>query len=420
VAAGEGVTRAWSRATGVLPHERTAVGWSFSLFFCVFASWYLLRPIRDAMGIVGHTRELPRLFLVTLGVTLAVAPALAALVSRFGRRACLAVAYRFLAATLVGFVFVLRGNAPAELAARAFFVWASVFNLLAVTLAWALMADVFSHAQGIRLFGLIGGGGTLGGLAGSLASALLVPHVGIAATLLVSAALLEAGVRCIDRIAADAPADRARAYAEGGVLRWALRALTTPFFLGVCAYLALFTFTSTAIYFEQASIVRATIADTAARTEAFARIDLAVNALTLVLQLLVVGRALRKLGIAAALALLPLVTFGCFAALKLAPMLGVLVACQIARRTLDYAVVKPAREVLFTVVLPEDKYKAKSFIDTFVYRSGDAIAAITFEGVAAPLMLAGMALVCGAWAITGVVLGRSRAPRPRGERATIR
>jgi AAA family ATP:ADP antiporter len=400
-----------AQAAGVEPRDRQRVAWSFGLFFCVFASWYVLRPLRDAMGTLGDVRSLPRLFLVTLSVTLVLTPVASALASRLPRRRFVAIAYRVLAGSLVVFFLLLHGASPPPLAARAFFVWASVLNLFAIALAWSFMADVFSRAEGVRFFALIGGGGTLGGIAGSLATAALVDRVGAAPMLLVAAALLEGAVACAMRTASHAwaaPGDDA-AVVEGGTVRWLRRAVTSPFFLAVCAYLVLFTFTSTLLYLEQARIVKADLADTAARAALFARMDLAVNALTLALQLFVVGRALRAVGIGAALAALPLFTFGCFVALRMAPLLGVLVVCQVARRTLDYAVTKPAREVLFTVVRPEDKYKAKSFIDTFVYRSGDALAAVSFEGAWGPALVGTMAVVCAAWALLGVMLGRARA-----------
>ncbi len=400
-----------ARATGARADEQAMVGWSFGLFFCVFASWYVLRPLRDAMGIAGSTRDLPRLFLVTLGATLAIAPLVSALVSHVSRRRALAVVYRFLVATLVVFFFLLRGPAPSLLAARVFFVWASVFNLLEITLAWALMADVFTREQGIRLFALIGAGGTLGAIAGSTATALLARRVDVATALLVAAALLEGAVRCVDRIAVATPQGDhlGEPYATGGVFGWLQRTLRDPFFLGICAYLALFTFTSTVLYLEQGRIVKASLASTSERTELFARIDFAVNALTLLLQVFVIGRVIRWIGVGVALAALPLFTFACFVVLRAAPVLGVLVVCQVARRALDFALTKPAREVLFTIVRPEDKYKAKSFIDTFVYRSGDAMAAVSFEHVWGPLLVLGMAVVCCAWAAVGVGLGRGEA-----------
>jgi AAA family ATP:ADP antiporter len=399
-----------AQAAGVQPHERLRVAWSFGLFFCVFGSWYLLRPVRDAMGTRGDVGNLPHLFLVTLAVTLAATPVAAAIASRVPRRRFVALAYRFFAVTLLVFFFLLRAPAAAPLASRAFFVWASALNLFVIAFAWAFMADVFSRAEGLRVFALIGGGGTLGAIAGSLVTATLVNRFGAPAMLLPAALLLECAVACVLRTAQSAwhAVGEDEACRRGGAVRWVRSALTRPFFLAVCAYLVLFTFTSTLLYLEQARIVRASVPDAAARAALFARMDLAVNALTLALQLFVVGRALRFVGVATALAVLPAFTFGCFVALRLAPVLGVLVVCQVARRTLDFAVTKPAREVLFTVVSPEDKYKAKSFVDTFVYRGGDALAAVSFEGASGPAVVSAMAIVCAAWLLVGVALGRVR------------
>jgi AAA family ATP:ADP antiporter len=396
------------------PNERAPVAWSFALFFCVFASWYALRPLRDALGVAGSAGELPRLFLATLAATLAVAPLVSALVSKVARRRSIAIAYRALGATLLVFFVALRGPPAGLAAARLFFVWASVFNLVAVSLAWALMADVFTREQGVRLFALIGAGGTLGGMLGSAAAAVLARRAGAAATLLVAAALLEAAVRCVGRIATTAAhGDHLEgAYPHGGTFRWLRRTLRDPFFLGIGSYLVLFAFTSTVLYLEQGRIVKASLADTAERAGLFARIDLAVNALTLVLQVFVAARIIRSIGVGLALAALPFLTLSCFVALRAAPALGVLVVCQVARRSVDFSLTKPAREVLFTIVRPEDKYKAKSFIDTFVYRSGDALAAASFEHVLGPLLVVGMAVACAGWALVGIALGRARPREP--------
>jgi AAA family ATP:ADP antiporter len=364
------------------------------------------------MAIAGDTSDVPRLFLVTLGVSLALAPALSAVVSRLPRRRFLAVAYRAIAASLLVFFFLLRGASPDPRAARAFFVWASVVNLFEIALAWGFMADLFSRAQGVRLFALIGAGGTLGAMLGSLATAALVGRIGAAATLLVSAALLEAAVRCVGRLEPAPAAGRERApYAAGGTLAWLARAARSPYFLAICAYMALFTFTSTVLYLEQARIVKASVEGAAARASLFARMDLSVNGLALALQVLVAGRALQRLGVGAALAILPVVTLIAFASLRVAPVLAVLVACQVARRALDFAFAKPAREVLFTVVPAEDKYKAKSFIDTFVYRSGDALAALGFEGAGRAALALGMVAACAAWVVLAIALGGRGARR---------
>jgi AAA family ATP:ADP antiporter len=394
------------RDVTLTPREREALGWSFGLFFCVFASWYVVRPVRDALGLVGNVRELSRLFLVTLGVSLALAPIVSALVSRLPPGRFISIAYRVALASLVLFAALLRGAEPSVGVARAFFVWASVLNLFLITLAWGLMADVFSRDQGIRFFALIGGGGTLGAMLGSLATTAIVARSGAPAALVFSAVLLEGAARCAHRAGARATATQA-GYSEGGVLRWLRGALTSPYFLGISAYLAFFTFSSTVLYLEQARIVKSAILDTSGRAELFAHIDLAANALTLVLQLGVAGRTLRFIGVGAALATLPLCTFVCFVALRAAPILLVLVVCQVARRALDFAIAKPAREVLFTVVQPADKYKAKSFIDTFVYRGGDAFAAVSFDPLSASFLVGTLALVCGVWAVLGFVLGRS-------------
>jgi AAA family ATP:ADP antiporter len=399
---------AWiRRTTGVAEEDAPRVALCFALFFCVFASWYVLRPLRDAMALAGDVKDVPRLFLVTLGVSFALTPVVSALVSRHPRRRFLAIAYRGIVASLLVFAVLLRGASPDPRVARAFFVWASVVNLLEIAIAWGFMADLFSRAQGLRLFGIIGAGGTLGSIAGSLAAALLVGRVGPAGTILASAALLEGAVRCVRGLGAG-EAHESAPLREGGTLAWLRRAARSPYFFGICGYMAFFTLTSTVLYLEQARIVAASTEGAAARAALFARMDLAVNALALVGQVLVAGRALRTLGVGAVLALLPAATLLAFAALRAAPLLGVLVACQVGRRALDFALARPAREVLFTVVRPEDKYKTKSFIDTFVYRCGDAIGAVGFEGVGrAPLALA-MVVACAAWVVLAAALGAAR------------
>jgi AAA family ATP:ADP antiporter len=399
------------RAAGVLGGEEKRVGWGAGLLFCIFASWYLLRPMRDAMGVAGGTKDLPRLFLITLAATLALTPIVSQVVSWLPRRSFLSLAYRVLAGTLVVFFLILRGSSPSVLGARIFFVWASVFNLLEVTLAWGLLADVFSREQGVRLFAVVGAGGTLGAMVGSLLATVLLPAVGVAPTLLAAALLLEGAVRCVHRLDAEA---RRQSPARAGVvgptraLAWLRHAATSGYWLGICAYMTLFTVTSTVLYLEQGRIVQAAVVGTAARASIFARMDLAVNVLTLLLQISVVGRAVRAIGVGTALAILPLATLACFVSLRFAPVLAVLVACQVSRRVVDFAVTRPAREVLFTTARSDDKYKAKSFVDTFIYRSGDAIGAAGFEGVRGPVVLAAMAVVCFAWATLGVVLGRAR------------
>lgn len=366
--------------------------------------------------VFGNVKDLSRLFLFTLAATLLFTPVLAALVSRFPRRRFVPIVYRLFALKLVVFYALLRGPTVRPIVAQAFFVWSSVASLFALSVLWGLMADLFRREQGLRLFGLIGGGGTLGAMAGSLTTAILVERLGIASLVLLSAVLLELAVRCVRALVRGVgdvreAAASAAGVPEGGILRW-LRALPrSPYLLAIIVYMLLFTFTSTCVYFEQARIVKASVETSGARTALFAKMDLVVNVLSLVLQSLVVGPLLRRLGVGGTLALLPIFTLVGFVALGAFPSLVVLVAFQVLRRATDYGIAKPSREVLFTVVPREEKYKAKSFIDTFVYRGGDAFGAFAFDALAKTLgagLLAVSVPVCLAWAAVALFLGRTR------------
>lgn len=396
-------------ASGI--REGRAVAYAFAYFFCVLSSYYVLRPLREAMGIVGNVKDLSRLFLVTLAATFVFTPILAAIVSRWPRRRFVPVVYRFFALNLVLFWVLLRGASVDPVVARVFFVWTSVFNLFALSLFWGLMTDLFRREQGLRLFGLIGGGGTLGAMAGSFVTATLAERVGIAPLLLVSAVLLEIAVRFVVALVRlfgdDAVSNRRpdEALAVGGTLRWLPAILRSPYLLAIIAYMLLFTFTSTSLYFEQARIVKAEIASHAARTALFAKIDLVSNVLSLAFSWLVVGPLLRRLGVGLTLAILPLLSLVGFLVLGRFSTLHVLVVFQVVRRAADYGIAKPSREVLFTTVRRGDKYKAKGFIDTFVYRAGDAIGALA-EGASGTGIVLMAVPVCLAWAAVAGVLGR--------------
>jgi ATP:ADP antiporter, AAA family len=394
------------RLVDVQANERRPAAFAFGYLFCVMWSYYGLRPVREAMGIVGNVQALSGLFLGTLAATLALVPVLAWLVSRWPRRRFVPIVYRFFALNLVVFFLLARGSTIAPFVARSFFVWTSVFNMFALAVFWGFMADVFTRPQGTRLFGIIGAGGTLGAMAGSFATSVLAGRIGVAPLLLVSAVLLEIAVQLATRLSPRSDAGAGQSIPEGGTLRWVLGLAGKPLLLAIIGYMLLFTVTSTSLYFAQARIVKAAIATTAARTVLFARIDLAVNLFSVVLQTLVVGPMIRRLGVGAVLVVLPVLTAVGFVALGIAPTLAVLVVFQVARRAVDYGIAKPAREVLFTGVAREDKYKAKSFIDTFVYRAGDALGALAEAGLAKVVVVLP---ICFAWAAIAYRLGR---PRP--------
>jgi AAA family ATP:ADP antiporter len=286
-------------------------------------------------------------------------------------------------------------------------------NLFAVSVFWAFMADLWRREQGVRLFGFIGAGATLGAMAGSLITAGLAQKAGTATLLVVAAALLGATELCVKRLLASFVHDAGQAdapVAAGGVLVWVLSAARSPYLLGIVAYMLLFTLSSTFVYFEQARIVKAAIATTAERTALFAKMDLAVNVLSLIAQAAIVGPLLRLLGVGRTLAVLPLLTLAGFAMLGARSGLAELVVFQVVRRACDYGLAKPAREVLFTVVRREDKYKAKTFIDTFVYRGGDALGAGVMTAVSSGggVLLAIAIPVCIAWGAVALYLGHAR------------
>jgi AAA family ATP:ADP antiporter len=405
----------WARLLRIEPGEARPLAAAGACFLALMASYAILKPLRDALALLGNERTLPWLFLVTLGAMAAVQPIFAAVVARTPRRTFVPAVSHASAALMVAFCALLRGAAEGPLrvaVARAFFVWVSVFNLFALSVFWGLVADVFRPDQAARLFGIVAVGGTLGAVVGSLAAAMLAPRIGPLSLLLVSAALLEIAVvaaRALLAACPDRAPDPARA-APPSPWVGAARVVGSPYLRGIAGYLALFTVTSTLIYFEQAHIVGGALRDTAQRTALFARVDLAVNVLTVVGQGLVTARVLGAIGVAPALVVLPALTFAGFVGLGAAPSLRVLIAFQIARRATDYVLAKPAREVLFTVLRRDDKYQAKSLIDTFVYRGGDAIGAWVSGALlargSAPAAAVIALPICVAWGVVAIYVGR--------------
>jgi AAA family ATP:ADP antiporter len=402
--------------------ERAPLLLAFVYFFCVLASYYVLRPIRDEMGVAGGVNNLPWLFLGTLTVTALVSPLFSRLVSRLPRRAFVAWAYRAMILCLVGFWFAL-GYAPDSAqvwVGRVFFVWLAVFAVFVVSLFWAVMSDVFATRQAKRLYGVIGAGGTLGGVAGGLLTGWLVHAVGTLPLLIVSAVLLEAALRAMyalsARVAAsgDVQSRTEREVIGGSVWAGFAGVAQSPYLAGIAVFMLLFTIGSTFLYFLQAEIVAREIVDRAARTAYFAQVDVWVNGLTLVLQLVLTGRLMSRIGVGAILALVPLLSILGFLALAAAPLLSVVIVMQVLRRTGNFALTGPAREVLYVPLSREQKYKAKNFIDTFVFRLGDQLGAWTHTGLAAlGLGLSGIALaavpVSAAWLAVAVWLGRRHA-----------
>jgi AAA family ATP:ADP antiporter len=340
------------------------------------------------------------------------------MVKRLPRLRFIAITYRFFMLNLLAFIafFLLATPGQHVWLGRVFFIWASVFNLFVVSVFWALMVDVFSSEQGKRLFGFIAAGASVGAIVGSSVIVGFAKNINPIYLLFASVLLLEIAVFSVRRLsrlsdvlhhspgAGETPIG-------GGVLAGLTHTIGSPYLLNSAIFVLLFAITSTFLYFQQAGIAAGAFADRGARTQFFGQIDLLVNTLTLVIQVFFTSRVLRWLGVALTLSLLPLLSIVGFAMLALSPTIGVLVALQVTRRVGNFAVARPTREILFTVISREDKYKAKTFIDTVVYRAGDQVgswsyALLVFLG----LGIAGVAAVAVplsiAWAAISFWLGR--------------
>lgn len=406
------------RAVHVEPAELPSLLWLFAYFFCVLSGYYLLRPVRDEMGIQAGLGRLQWLFTATFIVMLLAVPAYGWLSGRFPRRRFLPVVYLFFASHLIVFFVLFRQQVAVRETAMAFFVWVSVFNLFVVSVFWSFMADLWSERQARRLFGVIAAGGSCGAIAGPLLAAGVAPLAGPATLLPMSAVLMLAAVLCMRRLLRLSGTGRERdgqavdAPLGGSVFAGLSLTLRSPYLLGIALFTVLQTVLATFLYFMQAHIVSEAIAAPGERTALFAMLDLAVNALTLLGQLFVVQRLVERFGIGPVLALQPAFAAGAFLLLMLFPVLGVLVAVQVIQRAAGHAITRPAREMLFTVVSREAKYKAKNVTDTVVYRGGDAASGWLFEGLRAiGLGLGGIAAlavpVAVAWGLTGWTLGRA-------------
>jgi AAA family ATP:ADP antiporter len=399
--------------------------WAALYYFLLLAAYFVIRPIRDEMGVAGGVRNLPWLFLGTLLGMLLVHPLFTALVSRLPRRLFIPLSYTFFALNLIAFwLFFLSFSEGAGIwAGRVFFVWTSVFNLFVVSIFWSLMADLFRPEQAKRLFGFVAVGGTVGAVVGSSVTAFLADRVGPTNLLLVSVGILGLAILAARKLMStvsrsrvdDDPLRPPTAQIEqpvgGGVLDGIRTVFASNYLLGIVGYMLLYTITATILYFQQAEIVEVSFADRATRTVFFARIDLAVNILTALTQVFLTGRIVRRIGVALSLATLPLVCVLGFAALGVAPTLIAIAVFQVLRRSSNYAIARPCREMLYTVIPRGAKYKAKNFIDTFVYRFGDQVGAWSYAGLGAlGLGAAAISLVAtplaATWMVIGLWLGR--------------
>ena len=439
-----GITPLLRRLVVLEPGEAPALLASFATLLCMFSSYTILRPVRDAMGITSGLEKIPYLFWGVFVVMLLLQPLYGWLTSRFPRTVFLPWVYGFFIANLLGFYVWFRLEADHTWIARTYFVWVSVFNLFVVAAFWSLMADVFTREQAGRVFGFIWAGASTGGLIGpSIAHELAVP-LGAINLLPISAVLLALSLVFMSQVIAwqrrhgagatatrgasvsgARPAGSAADDALGGGMFAAFsQVVRSPYLLGIAVFVLLMTWVSTFLYLEQQAFVAKAFATADLRARFFAGIDFWVQAASLIMQLLVFGRLFEWVGLRAMLAAVPLIMTAGYALFALAPRFMVLVVVYAVRRVGDYALTRPCRDALFTVVSREEKYKAKSLIDTFVYRGGDATSGSLYKGLTETLG-ASPATVgwCGAaisalWMLLALTLGRAQ--EERGHALTAR
>ena len=388
------------KVTGIDKDQVVPATLAAFFFFCIMSGYYILQPMRDEIGLLVGKDMIPKLFLITPIVMLVANPIYSYFVNRISRIRFMKLIYRFFAINVLIFIGIMKyleatgqmnatGAAdlvkgPAFYVAVCFYLWVSVFNLFAMAVFWALMADLYSGSAGKKVFGFVGAGGTLGQFIISGLAAKMVVFTGPTNLLFVTVVFLELGVQAMLRLTRGyVEPERQPDQKKDSVFDSVGDIVRSKYLLGICLYLLFYTFTSTFIYFQKTSIVSDALSDRAARYAFFSQVNFAVSGLTLFIQLFLTGRLLPLVGLGIGLAFVPTVTMGGFILLAYVPTLTSIAIVDIFRKTANYAVSRPSRELLYTAVSRREKYLAKGFIDTFVYRGGDAIASITYDAIKA-------------------------------------
>ena len=418
-----------ARVVDVRPEEVRALWLGFLFFFLILAGYYVTKPIRDSIG-ASNMEVLPWMFTATLIAMLVANAAFAATVARMSRRKFIPLAYGFFIVVFGLFFIAMRSRPEAEQVwiGRGFYVWVSVFNLFNTAVFWAFMTDLFTVEQGKRLYGFIAVGGTLGAILGAYITKHYVSEIGQANLLVIAATMFAiAGflVRFFPRgfTEEDKPSAKPEAPIGGSVWSGITHICHSPYLMGLAATIVLYTTTSTWAYFQQSELVRGVLKTSTARTEFFGSLEIWVNSITLLIQIFFTGRLLKWFGVAFTLISLPFVSMIGFAAMGVAASLALLAVFQVARRAAAYALMRPSREILFTVLKREDKYKVKSVTDTLGYRTGDQLGSWSYHG------LQGIGLnlnaiswiavpVTAAWCVLSLWLARKQAVLARVQHNT--
>lgn len=408
--------------TSIHPTERRALVLACLCNGALFASFYILRPVRDTLATLIGTVRLQDLFAGTFVGTLIASPIYAALASRIRLERLLPGVFVFWLLNALAFAGLLQHAPDNRWIAGTYFIWFSVVNLYMVSVFWSLMVDVFSASQATRLFPLIAGAGEIGAIAGPLLTHALVGRLGLPGLLLLAAAgLLLVSMLVQWLVGAKRQFGADDEHAQQSTLDHGLSGhpfegfgelLASAYVRRQAGFVLLMSWVNTLAYFFQTDLIARSFPAMANRAQAIADIDLVVNVLSAVILLLGLGRLLQRFGVTAGLILNPLIMIVALIGLWLAPGVRVLQALQVARRVGQYAIARPSREICFTVVPQRSRYKAKNVIDTVVYRFGDLSSAWLQSGLRLLGLGFGSAIALGlgvsvAWALVGVLLGRS-------------
>jgi ATP:ADP antiporter, AAA family len=426
------IVRFISRTLGIERGEFAAVAWSFTYFFCILSSYYILRPVRDMMAVESGPETIPWLFVGTFVTMLLATPVFGWIASRYPRKRFLPWVYYFFILNILIFWAAFSHAISQELdfvwLSRMFFVWISVFNLYVVTVFWSFMADLYTRDQCRRLFGIIAAGGSIGALLSGIATRTLVIPIGFQNLLPISAAILLLATFCIARLRhwverEDREEKSATLTSErplgGSPLAGVTQVLQSKYFVGIAISTAIATLLGTALYMFAAELVEDAIINADERTQFFSDINVATNALALIGQLLIVKHVVKRFGLGVSLSLLPVVSVAGFALLAFDPSLALVAILTVIRRALGFGFSKPTSDMLYSVVTPEQKYKAKNFIDTVLYRSGDVVGTwvVRFMYVGLGLGMAMTSLVmlpfAMIWAALAIWLGREYKQRDK-------
>jgi AAA family ATP:ADP antiporter len=405
----------------VRPNELRALWLGFAFHFLILTGYYILRPIRDSIAASNRLETLPWMFTATLIAMLIANVLFAAIVARMSRRAFIPLAYGFFIFNLALFFFLMRTASAAEQVwiGRALYVWVSVFNLFNTAIFWAFMTDLFTVEQGKRLYGFIAVGGSLGAILGAFITKHYVREIGPANLLAISAIMFAVAgslVRFFPSgfVEKDKPQERKDEPIGGSVWSGITHIAHSPYLLGLAGTMLFYTTTSTWAYFQQSDLARETLKSSAERTVFLANLEIWVNSITVLVQIFLTGRLLKWFGVGFTLVAMPFVSLVGFVAMGIAPSLELLAIFQVTRRATAYALLRPSRELLFTVLRREDKYKVKSVTDTLGYRLGDQVGAWSYGGLnalglgLATISFVALPVVVG-WCALSLWLGRKQA-----------